>query len=94
MKKICFITCYFGKWPQWFHFFLKSCYANPSINWLIYTDCKIPDNKQSNVQFIRGDLETLSILASKKLAFPVQIPYYYKICDFQNKMGLFRPGGH
>jgi phosphoribosylformimino-5-aminoimidazole carboxamide ribonucleotide (ProFAR) isomerase len=34
LKKICFVIPYFGKWPNCFKFFLKSCEFNQTINWL------------------------------------------------------------
>ncbi len=42
LPSIGFVIPYFGNWPFWFPFFLESCRANPSINWIFHTDCGIP----------------------------------------------------
>lgn len=49
MKSIIVVLPYFGKFPNYFSLFLKSCAVNPTINWLIATDQElsnftIPDN--------------------------------------------------
>lgn len=49
MKTIIIILPYFGRFPNYFSLFLKSCAANPTINWLLVTDqevvnLKIPNN--------------------------------------------------
>ena len=38
MKKIALIVCYFGPFPKCFPFWLKTCAANPSVDFLVYTD--------------------------------------------------------
>ena len=37
-KRLCFIIPYFGKLPNYFPLFLKSCKANPNFNWIVFTD--------------------------------------------------------
>ena len=50
MKKIILINCYFGKFPSFFNLFLKSCEANPSVDFLIFSDCKC-EHHVSNIIF-------------------------------------------
>ena len=38
MKKCCFIIPYYGKLPNYFNVFLKTCEKNIDYNWLIFTD--------------------------------------------------------
>ncbi|WP_211090272.1 DUF6625 family protein [Pseudothauera nasutitermitis] len=41
---LCFVIPYFGKWPFWMPFFLASCRANPTVDWLLFSDCgELPD---------------------------------------------------
>ena len=40
MKKIILINCYFGNFPWYFSFFIKSCETNPSVNFIIFSDSK------------------------------------------------------
>ena len=42
MKSIAFIVPYFGKLPSMFNYWLKSVEYNPSIDFLIFTDCEKP----------------------------------------------------
>lgn len=43
MKSILFILPYFGRFPNYFNLFLKSCEQNSSINWLLITDNDLRD---------------------------------------------------
>ena len=52
-KSIILIIPYFGKWPVWFNAYLKSIEANQTINWLIPTDCNIPEKYPKNIEFIK-----------------------------------------
>ncbi len=88
MKKICIIVVYFGKFPNFLDFYLKTCSYNPTINWLIYTNCKIPENYPQNIKFIKGTKKKFSELASKKLGFKVSIKNPYKLCDFKPTYGI------
>ena len=87
MNKICFIVCYSGTWPSWFDAFLLSCRWNPNVDWLFFTDCKIPEKYPSNVKFIEFSLNEFSSLASEKLGFNVTLTKPYKFCDFKITMG-------
>jgi hypothetical protein len=60
MKSIVFILPYFGKWPIWFDAFLVSISNNSTVNWLIITDCKIPQKHPVNIRFIATTLNELN----------------------------------
>lgn len=47
---ILLIIPYFGKFNNYFPFFLESCKNNPTINWLILTDDRNEYNFPSNVK--------------------------------------------
>ncbi len=88
MKKICIVICYFGRWPPWFNIFLKTCEKNPTVNWLIYTDCKIPKEPPKNIRFIKRTLKNFNKLASEKLKLKVNIKRIHKICDIRPAYGI------
>jgi len=88
MKRICIVIVYFGNWPKWFEFFLQSCRYNPSINWIFYTDCIIPEKHPKNVKFIKGNLKNLNQLISEKLGILSGIKDSYKVCDFRPAFGI------
>ena len=41
MKSIALVLPYFGKFPDYFKLFLKSCKKNKSVDFLLYTDCNM-----------------------------------------------------
>lgn len=76
---ILLITTYFGRWPVWFPAFLLSCAKNETIDWLIFTDCEIPDIPYENIRFERMTLAQLNKLASQKLGFAVEKEAYSQV---------------
>ncbi|WP_088239395.1 DUF6625 family protein [Calothrix rhizosoleniae] len=88
MKKIALIIAYFGQWPTWFPAFLESCKYNSGIDWIVFTDCEIPDVSLNNVKFVPFTIEDFNLLASQKLGFEVNLPFVYKMCDFKPTYGV------
>ncbi|WP_420882928.1 DUF6625 family protein [Zooshikella ganghwensis] len=39
LKTIAIIIPYFGQWPEWIDLYIESCKHNPSIDWLLFSDC-------------------------------------------------------
>ena len=77
-QQIAIVTCYFGKWPWYFPYFLHSCKFNPTIDFIIITDnTEQILNKPNNVKIIKKDLNNIKASASTKLKFKVAIddPY-------------------
>src|SRR5471030_363722 len=86
---VALINCYFGKLPWYFDYFVHSCKYNPTIDFFIITDdrsraAELPPN----VKLIYKTLNDISLLASEKLGFAVNISYGYKLCDFKPAYGL------
>ena len=56
--KIAIIIPYFGKFPKWIDLFLYSCSRNAKlsegieVDWLIFTDCVLPERIYPNTHFI------------------------------------------
>ncbi len=89
LRSLALITCYIGKLPWYFDYFVHSCAYNPSITFLIITDDQ--DYKKPippNIKMIFRSLGQISMLASEKLGFDVNIEYGYKLCDFKPAYGL------
>jgi len=87
MKKICLIIPYFGKFPKWFNFYLKSIEYNPKIDWLMFTDCGIPKKHPQNIKFIPFTIQDFNKLASIKLNLKINIKNSFKLCDFKPAYG-------
>jgi hypothetical protein len=88
MKKIAVIVFHFGKHPWYLPFFLKSCAANPTIDFLFFADDKPLPNKPSNVAHIPFSLSAFNQLASAQLGFTVAIQKPYKLCDLKPAFGV------
>jgi hypothetical protein len=88
-KKIAFITCYIGKLPWYFDYFVHSCKYNPTVDFYIITDDRgYIKSLPANVKLIIKTLEDISLLVSQQLGFQVNIKYGYKLCDFKPAYGL------
>jgi hypothetical protein len=86
-KSIIFLMHYFDHFPEWFTFYLESCRWNPTIDWLFFTDCPIPENAPSNVRFVETSFETYRKMISKRLEISFNPDSYYKVCDVRPAFG-------
>jgi hypothetical protein len=85
---ICFVIPYFGAWPFWLPFFLESCRANPTVNWLIYTDCPIPPRCPPNVRVLQVDYHAYCNRVSSMLRIDFRPTNAYKLCDLKPALGF------
>ncbi len=86
--RICFVICYFGQWPEWIKFYLESCRHNPSIDFLIFTDCGTPGIVPENVTIIDFTLAQFVARTDEKLGLKVSIESAYKVCDLKPSFGV------
>lgn len=87
MKKIILLVVYYGKWPEWVNLFIETCKWNPTIDWLIISDCAEPENKCKNVKYMHVAIEELNKLVSRKLGINFQLKNPYKLCDLKLAYG-------
>ncbi len=85
---ICFIIPYFGEWPFWFPFFLKSCEFNPTVTWHLHTDCGTPEDLPPNVKIFDSTFSDYCQRVSEVLHinFTPELPY--KLCDLKPALGM------
>lgn len=81
------VIAYFGKWPEWIDFFLESCRYNPTIDWILYTDCGVRDRSPSNVKYKPMSFSEYKRLAESKLSIDCSQMTPYKLCDFKPAYG-------
>lgn len=87
---IAIITCWYGDYPWYLPYFIKSCAFNPFIDFIIITDNENEiNNKPENVKVIFKTINDIKVLSSEKLGFEVNIDYPYKLCDLNLHMDLF-----
>ena len=87
MRKCCFIIPYFGKLPNYFQLFLKSCEYNLDFNWLLFTNDETLYDFPNNVRKISMSFSELQVLVQSKFDFPVSLNRPYKLCDFKPAYG-------
>jgi len=88
MKSILFIIPYFGRFNNYFEWWLKTCKFNPSIDWLIVTDCSEKYDYPPNVHVEYTSFEELKERAKKALEVDVNITKPYKLCDLRPAYGI------
>lgn len=82
------ILPYFGKFNNYFPLFLRSCGANPSIDFLVFTDDTTPYDYPPNVRVVPMTFNEFRMNAERKLGFEPCMPSPYKLCDFKPAYGL------
>lgn len=87
MKRLCFIIPYFGKLPNYFPVFLKTCGANPDYNWVVFTNDMHDYGYPQNVKRINMTFEECKRLITSKFDCPINIIKPYKLCDLKPMYG-------
>lgn len=85
-NRVVIIIPYFGKFPNYFNFWLKSALFNSDFDFLIFTDNKTYIT-QSNVKFIQMDFKHFKNLLQRKVEFPICLNKPYKLCDYKPLYG-------
>ena len=87
MYKLLTISCYFGTLPEHFPEFLRSVEMNPTVDFLMVTDCAI-HNPPSNVHVYNCTFEELKKKVQSVFDFPIVLDRPYKLCDFRPAWGI------
>lgn len=85
--RIAIIGIYYGTFPDWMPYWLKSCQSNSTIDFLLVTDIKnieVPNN----VHVMNMSLKELKKLAEEKLKMQISLEKPYKICDYKPVYGV------
>lgn len=87
MKKCCFIVPYFGKLPNYFELFAKTCAFNVDYQWLIFTDDQEVYKVPNNVKIIHMKFSDLKKQIQNKFNFKICLEQPYKLCDYKPAYG-------
>ncbi len=87
-KSIVKIVPYFGRWPEWINFYIESIKANPSVDWIIYTDCPDPQNRADNLTLKQMSFSDYKALVSDRLGIDFHPDNPYKLCDLKPMLGM------
>ncbi|WP_375138196.1 DUF6625 family protein [Stutzerimonas azotifigens] len=85
--RLVFLIPYFGQWPFWMPFFLKSVEGNPDIQWIFFSDCGVPDGLPTNVALRPMSFERYCDLVSQRLGIEFRPSNPYKLCDIKPALG-------
>jgi hypothetical protein len=81
--RIAILIPYFGDWPVWINFFIESCRWNNGIQWIIFNDRELPENRTSNVTQVLITFEEYCDLLSERLGVRIRPQSPYKLCDIK-----------
>lgn len=87
MKKCVFIVPYFGKFPDMFPIFLKTCGFNRDFEWIFFTDIQEKYDYPDNVKVIYVKFEDLKKIIRNKFNFEIIINEPHKLCDYKPAYG-------
>lgn len=90
-NKILLLTCYYGKFPWYFPYFLYSCAYNPSVDFVIISDNHYEHKLPGNVAIINLPWEEIKNRIGRRLGLHDQIEFPYKLCDFKPAYGFIFP---
>lgn len=88
MTRLVLLECWFGPFPAWFDFYLKSCELNHDVNWVVFTDQAPPPRQPANVRFVALKKNALEEQASTALGVPIKLASGFKVCDLRPTFGL------
>lgn len=81
---------YYGDWPRYADLYLKSCRANPNIDFLLFTDLKLEIDSvlEKNVIVHKISFEDVVRTLRNRLGINASSDDPYKLCDLRPAYGL------
>lgn len=86
--KICFLIPWYGEFPWWMEYFLKSVESNTMFNWILISENRPAQELPRNMKFVEFTLENLHTLIYQKTGLEPNIENPYKLCDFKPSFGI------
>lgn len=87
-NEIVLIIPYFGSWPDWFGLYLLSCSNQRNIDFVFYTDCKVPSEIYANTIFVNIPFVEYCKRVSQILNIDFRPADPYKLCDLKPFLGV------
>ncbi len=87
MKTIAFVVAHFGQMRNDFDLWLHSCTLNPTVDWILFTDCGEGFEYPSNVKRYETSFETFKERLQELFDFPIALDNPRKLCDFKVAYG-------
>lgn len=81
--RIAVLIPYFGQWPAWIDFFVETCRANRSIDWILFSDSEPPQNRAPNVRHARMAFDEYKRTVGGALGISLDAISPYELCDIR-----------
>ncbi len=88
MQRICLISCFIGKLPDYLIYFTGSCKNNPDVDFLVLNDSIKNSYSDGNIRFQKADLNEISNLISEKLKTGIRLQSAWKLNEVKPLFGL------
>lgn len=88
MNRICLVICWFGKLPEYFPVWAKSCEFNSRFDFLLITDHTPSIELPINIKIIPFDKKALVKRIRERLVKTPSIEKAYRLCDFRPMYGV------
>lgn len=85
-KKIVLIIPYFGTFPNYFEYWLKSAEKNSTFDFLFFTD-NTDYKSEKNIKYIHCTFEEFKAKIQSCVEFKIVLDRPYKICDYRPLYG-------
>lgn len=86
--KIAFVVCWFGRLPDYFDVWEKTCEYNRDYTYLLITDDKVNRKMSENVIYIPFSRELFKKRVNERIVPNASIKKPYRLCDFRPMYGV------
>lgn len=87
MNKVCLISIYFGKIPNFIYDFFDSCSWNKDFDFLFVTDQELQYKRAENLRILHFSLSSIQEKICKEISLNIPRFDAYKLCDFRPAFG-------
>ncbi len=78
---------YFGKLPNYFELWARSCSNNKKFLFIVFTDCQYNGDLPKNVLLQHMEFTEIREIIQHKLNFQISLDTPYKLCDYKPLFG-------
>lgn len=87
MQTICYIVPFFGTLPPNFQLWLIGCEANPTIDWIVFTDDKTPYKFPKNVKYFYCSFNEMQQRIQSHYDFPIDFSRTWRLALMKSAYG-------
>lgn len=88
MARLVILIPYYGEWPEWLEFTLRSFSAIPQVRFILISDLKEPPDLPANVSMYCLSLQNFALRVNEILKIRPDIRHPFKLTDFKPALGF------